>query len=58
MYYLWKEKRIKFPSEYWNASIGDKLCLRAFYEKKIEERNKGRREINNNKVPVFLTEVI
>ena len=58
MYWLWDNDKITLPSEYWNASRGDKLCLRAFYEKKIEERNEGRREIKNNKIPVFLTESI
>ena len=58
MYWLWDNDKIKFPSEYWNASRGDKLCLRVFREKKIEEKNKERTEIKNNKVPVFLTESI
>ena len=53
MYWLWNEKRIKFPSEYWNASLGDKICLRAFYEKRIENENEKRRELKNNKTDVF-----
>lgn len=58
MYCLWKDKRITLPSEYWNASLGDKICLRAFYEKEIEDKNKRRREIKDNKITVFLTEPI
>ncbi|WP_158407975.1 hypothetical protein [Clostridium scatologenes] len=58
MYCLWKEKRINIPSDYWNLSLGDKIFLRAFYEKEIEDKNNERKEIRSNKIPVFLTESI
>ncbi|AKA69836.1 hypothetical protein CSCA_2711 [Clostridium scatologenes] len=38
--------------------MGDKIFLRAFYEKEIEDKNNERKEIRSNKIPVFLTESI
>lgn len=55
MYSLWKERYISKPSEYWNMGLGDKLMIRAFYEKNIEERNKIRLELGRNNTPVFPT---
>ena len=53
MYELWRDKHITFPSEFWNASQGDKIVLKAFHDYEIEEKNKERKQMSNNKTPVF-----
>lgn len=58
MYDLWKERRITKPSEYWNMSLGDKLFLRAFHNRYVEEKNKERKEIITDKTPIFPVIVI
>lgn len=58
MYELWKAKHITLPSEFWNASEGDKIVLRAFHDYEIEEKSKERRQMLNNKVPVFPAVII
>lgn len=55
MYELWKTKHITLPSEFWNASEGDKTVLRAFHDYEIEEKREERRQMLNNKIPVFPT---
>ena len=58
MYDLWKGKHITLPSEFWNASMGDKIVLKAFHDYEIEEKNEERREMKNNKVAVFPVTVV
>lgn len=58
MYDLWKDKRITFPSEYWNASEGDKLVIKAFHDYEIEEKNEKRKEFVKNKIQVFPVTVV
>lgn len=55
MYELWKTKHITLPSEFWNASEGDKIALRAFHDYEIEEKSEERRQMLNNKISVFPT---
>jgi len=38
MYYLFKEKNI-MPGSYYNLSPGEKIILRAFFEKDMEIRS-------------------
>jgi hypothetical protein len=58
MFDLWDDGKIKLPSEFWNASAGDKIVLKAFHDKKIERKNKERSEMKRNKTPVFPTIVV
>jgi hypothetical protein len=53
MYFLWKEKRINKPSEYWNMTSGDKLVTRAFFEKYMDEKSESKKHLKRNKVDVF-----
>ncbi len=39
MYYLFKEKNI-IPSSYYNLLQGEKVIIRAFFEKDMDERQK------------------
>lgn len=39
MYYLFTEKNI-MPSQYWNMAEGEKVVVRAFFEKIMEERRR------------------
>ncbi|WP_333861740.1 hypothetical protein [Clostridium sp.] len=58
MYYLFKTKRLNKPSEYWNLEPGDKLVLRAFVEKEIEERTRKELILEREKVPIFSVDVV
>ena len=58
MYELWRDKHIALPSEFWNASTGDKLVLKAFHDYEIEETNKTRAEFKRNKAPIFPTIIV
>ncbi len=41
MYFLFCEKNI-MPSRYWNMGEGEKVVVRAFFEKTMEERSRER----------------
>ncbi|MCD3194253.1 hypothetical protein G8S49_01515 [Clostridium botulinum C] len=58
MYYLFKTKRLNKPSEYWNLELGDKLVLRAFVEKEIEERTRKELTLQREKIPIFSVDVV
>jgi hypothetical protein len=53
MYELWRDRHIVLPSEYWNASTGDKIVLKAFHDKDIEEKNKLRQQYGKENAPIF-----
>jgi len=53
MYELWKEKHITFPSEFWNASEGDKIALKAFHDYEIQEKNKKIMQMCGDKIPIY-----
>ncbi|PRR70922.1 hypothetical protein [Clostridium thermopalmarium] len=58
MYYLFKTKRLIKPSEYWNLGLGDKLVLRAFVEKEIEERTRKELALQRKEIPIFSVDVV
>lgn len=58
MYELWRDKHITFPSEFWNASTGDKIVLKAFHDHEIEEKNKVIMELKREKAPIFPATII
>lgn len=58
MYELWRDKHITLPSEFWNASTGDKIVLKAFHDYEIEEKNKTRQDFKSNKTPIFPVTII
>lgn len=58
MYELWKDKHITLPSEFWNASTGDKIVLKAFHDFEIEETNRSRMEFKRNETPIFPVTIV
>lgn len=58
MYNLWQQKYISTPSEYWNMSFGDKLVLKAFYERYVDDQNNIRKELKKSKAPIFPVSII
>ncbi|HIG0360390.1 hypothetical protein [Clostridium botulinum] len=55
---MWHTKRIRYPSEYWNAKQGDKLVLNAFVDKELEDSLRKKKDLKRNEVPVFSVDIV